>query len=377
MSNSTGSNSGRIIQLFGGQSRLARRLEVPQSTVGHWAQTGSIPAKWQGKLLGLAKSLGLPLQAEDFVHEELPERVGQPADLGALVRRFSREPALPLPPRVENGLFMKELLAASEDRTVFCFVGVGSAFTKLNDQTSLVIAKNRKTILVDLGTTIPLALHRNGIRLTDFDAYHFTHAHADHIGGVEELLLTYRYLLNRRARVIITPAFQATLWEHSLKGGSQINELGLLKLQDLIEPIEPQWLKNQPRETYQLNFEGIHLTIFRTMHTPGDVTQWEKAFWSTGLLVDGQVLFSGDTRFDPTLFTDLDLTHVETIFHDCQLFSPGNVHAPYEALKELPPRLKERMYLTHYGDNFDKYDPPSDGFAGLAKPFVMYSWEQR
>ena len=377
MNNSHATTSERIIQLFGGQSVLARRLEIPQSTVGHWAQTGTIPAKWQGKLLGLAKSLGLPLQAEDFVREEMPQKIGRLGDIGPEVTPFSQTPLLPLPPRSERGVFMRELLAASESRMVFCFAGVGSAFAKLNDQTSLIIAKNRKTILVDLGTTIPLALHRNGIRPTDFDCYHFTHAHADHIGGVEELLLTYRYFLNRRAPVIITPSFQSTLWENSLKGGSQINEFGQLKFSDLIEPIEPQWVKNQPRETYQINFEGIHLTIFRTMHTPGDVSQWEKAFWSTGLLVDGQVLFSGDTRFDPALFTDLDLSHVESIFHDCQLFTPGNVHAPYEDLKGLPDKIKQRMYLTHYGDNFDKFDPETEGFAGFAKPFVMYGWEQR
>lgn len=369
--------SERIIHLFGGQSKLARRLEIPLSTVGHWAQTGNIPAKWQGKLLGLARTLGVPLGADDFVQAELPSKIGNLTDSGPRVSRFSKQPVLPPGAPLENGLFMRELLAASEKRTVLCFAGVGSAFAKRNDQTSLIIAKNRKSILVDVGTTIPLALYRNGINLAEFDAYHFTHAHADHIGGVEELLLTHRYQLNRRAPVIITPTFQSTLWEHSLKGGSQINELGLLKLSDLIEPIEPQWVKNQPRETYRINFHGIHLTIFRTIHTPGDVSQWEKAFWSTGLMVDGQVLFSGDTRFDETLFTDLDLTGVETIFHDCQLFTPGNVHAPYDDLKTLPNKIKQRMYLTHYGDNFDKFEPSTDGFAGFAKPFVLYSWAQR
>lgn len=80
---------------------------------------------------------------------------------------------------IEEGRFLNEIRDLSENQTVICFVGVGSAFAKRNDQTSLIIAKNRKTILVDIGTTVPQALYRNGMNVTDFDYYHLTHAHAD------------------------------------------------------------------------------------------------------------------------------------------------------------------------------------------------------
>ena len=70
---------------------------------------------------------------------------------------------------------------ASIGKTVVTFAGVGSAFAKKNDQSSIIIAKNGKTILVDAGNTISSSLYKQGIKITDFDYHHCTHSHADHI----------------------------------------------------------------------------------------------------------------------------------------------------------------------------------------------------
>jgi ribonuclease BN (tRNA processing enzyme) len=276
---------------------------------------------------------------------------------------------------VAKGQYLSEILEASEGHLVFCFAGVGSAFAKRNDQTSLIIAKDRKTILVDAGVTIPQSFYRHGMDTTDFDYYHVTHAHADHAGGLEEILLKYRYMVRRKPKFIITPQFQHSLWENTLKGGAEVNELNLLKFTDLVEIIEPTWLKHQPRETYHINIDGIDLTIFRTIHTPGNVTHWEKAAWSTGLIVDGRIMFTADTRYDPNLFIDFNMNGIDTLFHDCQLFSPGIVHASYQELKALTPEIRSKTYLTHYGDNFDQFDPILDGFKGFARAFQMYRWK--
>lgn len=264
---------------------------------------------------------------------------------------------------------------ASQGHLVFCFVGVGSAFAKRNAQTALIIAYNGLTILVDCGSTIPAALHEKGIQLADFDYYHITHSHADHIGGLEELLLTSRYIHKRKPSLIITPVYQDILWEKSLKGGCEYNEFGLLHFSDLIHPVRPDWVKAQPREQYQIQIDGLHLQIFRTIHIPGEVTRWEQAFWSTGLLVNHRVLFSADTRFDPKLFEDLNTDRVDTIFHDCQLTNPGTVHATYDELKTLPPGIKRRMLLTHYNDSFGEFDPVADGFQGFAQAWKHYTWK--
>lgn len=253
-----------------------------------------------------------------------------------------------------------------------CFAGVGSAFAKKHAQTSLIVAKHGVTLLVDIGTTIPGALATQGIQVTDFDYYHITHSHADHIGGMEELLLMSRYVKQERPKLLITEHYQDLLWEKSLKGGCEYNENGLLRFSDLMEPIRPEWVNSQPREKYRARLGDLELLIFRTMHIPGYVGQWEQAFWSTGLLIDGRVLFTADTRFDPTLFDDLNMAGVEMIFHDCQLFSPGIVHASYEELKTMCPTLKAKTYLTHYGDNYAQFDPAADGFRGFAEAWQLY-----
>lgn len=56
-----------IIERFGGQTALAKLLERGQSTIGYWAKSGVIPARWHGPLLDLALKRGIPLSPHDFL----------------------------------------------------------------------------------------------------------------------------------------------------------------------------------------------------------------------------------------------------------------------------------------------------------------------
>jgi ribonuclease BN (tRNA processing enzyme) len=260
----------------------------------------------------------------------------------------------------------------SQGNLVVTFAGVGSAFAKKNDQSSLIIAKNGKTILVDMGPTIPLTLSKHGIKTTDFDYYHITHSHADHVGGIEELLLMSRYVIKKKPNFILTFPYADTLWEKTLKGGCEINEDGRLVFSDLANIIYPRWTAECPREIYEITVDDIKLKIFRTIHIPGGVTEWGKAFWSTGLVIDERIFFSGDSRFDAPLFDQLKVDSCELAFHDVQLFNPGTVHAAYDELKMLPKSIKEKLFLYHYGDNYETFNPRNDGFAGFAEAWTPY-----
>jgi len=258
------------------------------------------------------------------------------------------------------------------DSLVVCFNGVGSAFAKKNSPTSMILAKNGKVLLVDCGTTVPVVLAEKQIKVTDFDGYYVTHSHADHIGGLEELLLTARYQERIKPTMLISDRFQKLLWERSLRGGSEFNENGVLQFNDLARTVRPKRMPGKPREMCRARFQGFEIVLFRTLHVPGSASSWEHAYWSTGLLVEDKVLLTADTRFDPSLFADLEMAKVSVIFHDCQLFQPGNVHATYWELKTLPADLRARMWLTHYGDNFAQFHPKRDGFLGFVQPWVLY-----
>ncbi|HIL73395.1 MAG TPA: MBL fold metallo-hydrolase [Verrucomicrobia bacterium] len=267
---------------------------------------------------------------------------------------------------------LQRLCEASQSGLALCFPGVGSAFARQNDPTCLIIAKQGVTLLVDAGTTIPRVLSSRGIGIGDFDYYHITHSHADHIGGLEELLLSSHYVLKKTPRLILTRSYKEILWEQSLRGGCEHREKGMFQFEDLADFIIPSQIAESPREIYEVEVEGIRLVIFRTVHIPAEGDSSGSEFWSTGLLIDDRVLFTADTRFDPLLFEQLPMDNVDAIFHDCQLHEPGAVHATYDQLKTLDAGLCSRMHLIHYGDTYETFDPPADGFAGFTQPWAIY-----
>jgi hypothetical protein len=57
----------RVIQRFGGQSKLARLLGKKPSTVQYWGSTGRIPPKWHSQLLQLAEQEKISLTPSELV----------------------------------------------------------------------------------------------------------------------------------------------------------------------------------------------------------------------------------------------------------------------------------------------------------------------
>lgn len=273
-----------------------------------------------------------------------------------------------------------KLTLTNDGQLSLFFLGVGSAFSKRHYQTNLLIIKGEDHLLVDCGTKTPQAFHELGLPIAHVKNYFLTHSHADHIGGLEEVMLVARYGTQTKPHVWITETYQSHLWDMSLRGGSAFNEEHNgknLTFGDMWQVHRPRWLPGYPRETYEFEVGSIRLKAFRTMHIPGNATHWENSFWSTGLVIDERVLFSGDTKFDRALLDDYTSRFpIETIFHDCQFFPPGGVHASIDELKDLPAPMKESMILVHYGDDWEKNLAKSEesGFGGLARQWVYYDF---
>lgn len=268
--------------------------------------------------------------------------------------------------KVSNGPKKPLTLTTNGDLTCY-FVGTGSAFAKTLNQNNLLVIKGDDHLLVDCGTKCSQALYDNGLPLENIRNFLITHSHADHIGGLEEVMLFNRYVLRRKPSIVINQKYQKILWEQSLRGGSEMSENQGLRFADLWEINRPKKLKGYPRETWEARVGSINVKMPRTMHFPDRASSWKDSAWSCGVILDDRVFFTSDTRFDPDLVESFDeMFNFEIIFHDCQMFT-GGVHASIDELSTLPEHIKSKIILMHYGDNWR-------GFRQQARDAGFHSW---
>jgi ribonuclease BN (tRNA processing enzyme) len=282
----------------------------------------------------------------------------------------------------------KPLSLKTDGHLRLVFIGVGSAFTKTRRQSNILVIQGDHHLLIDCGTQGPLALNDIGLSVQDVNCYLPTHSHADHIGGFEEVMLMNRYSHSPRLpKLIILRDYQDLLWSKSLSGGaeySEVNQGKPLQLSDFFDIIRPSSLEAYGRKCWMIRYGPIELLLIRTRHFPDSALNVDESQWCSGVLINKKVWISGDTMFDreyPMRFSE----GAEVMFHDCQLYQ-GGVHASYQELMTLPPEVRQKMYLYHFGDNWeapetwvqnaDKFtgDPLQDGFLGWTQQQVAYDF---
>lgn len=258
-----------------------------------------------------------------------------------------------------------------------CFVGVGSAFSRKSYQSNILIVKGDTHLLVDCGTHASRALGELGLSVINIENVLITHSHADHIGGLEELMLMNRYVKRSKPTILINEKYERVLWSQSLRGGCEMNERHSgkgLSFSDYWEQVRPKKERRFGRETEHYEIGELSIRTFRTRHYPEQAKHWKDAMYSSGLVIDGRVFISGDTQFDPDLLESYAAQWpIEQYYHDVQFFT-GGIHAGLEELKELPPAIKAKTLLYHYSDNYEQKRPEvaQAGFQGLVEPGKVY-----
>ncbi len=274
--------------------------------------------------------------------------------------------------------FSSKIEFANDGRLSLFFLGTGNAFSKNLYHTNLLIVKGNDHVLVDIGALTPLSFSSFHTSLSEVENLLLTHAHADHVGGMEELSILGMYVYNKKINLVIEDRFKKSLWNSTLKGGLGLRgEEGMrqkLKIGDYFNQTRPRKIHGSPRPFMDVDIGGLNLKLFRTKHEFVGKNTWNTGMYSLGVLIDERVVFTGDTKFDRPLLDWLTRDYkIEHIFHDCS-FRRSAVHASYDELKTLPEQTRKKMHICHYEDTMADYDVQKDGFSGMARRGLYYDF---
>jgi ribonuclease BN (tRNA processing enzyme) len=270
----------------------------------------------------------------------------------------------------------------------FRAIGTGNAFAKKNWQSNFLITQNGKNLLIDCGTYTWLALaEEHDLTTADIDAVYVSHLHADHIGGLEELMFTtyFNPTLDRPKLFIegeyhkdpdagiYATGLAANIWNNSLSGGGA-------GLEGQVATLDTFFDVRAVKANQSFIWEGIIFDIIQTIH----ISSKYKLEHSFGLMwtdpdTNERVYLTTDTQFCPVNAMTAYLNEADVIFHDCDTSPfPSGVHAHYNELVALSDDIKAKMWLYHYHDNviedWNNINGKAieDGFLGFVPTYTRF-----
>lgn len=275
------------------------------------------------------------------------------------------------------------------------FLGAGSAFSRRYQTTcALLEIAPRRRWLIDCGRQAPEQLCAVGLDWYDIELQLITHAHGDHIFGLEEFAFARYYLGGsgkasvlgggNRPALLAHRAVRKEVWE-SLAPSLRYIDRGKPsadgRLDDYFELIEAARSSSSPNSDGRIAWEhfsrdGVDVLAHIVPHVPfkpscGFEFSWQREgqrygfWWSGDSLVEGERLNELAQRYS-------------LLFQDCS-FAPqgGGVHGDFEQLLALPEAVRRKIVLMHHDDDLDHHREKAEraGFR-LAEPGQRFDLER-
>ncbi|WP_462321799.1 MBL fold metallo-hydrolase [Halochromatium sp.] len=210
------------------------------------------------------------------------------------------------------------------------FLGVGNAQAQdLGSSAAVFETAEQPLLLIDCGP-MTLAAYR-GIYCDEPSSLFITHAHLDHIGGLEGLF--YRLATAEAPRAPVTlfvPVALITVLQRRLADYPSLLAEGGSNFWDVFQLIpvsEGFW------------HHGLYFSVFPVRH--------HEHLTAFGLALEGVFVFTGDTRPIPEVLNRY-ARRGEWVFHDCGLVSNPSHCSVDELRAEYSAEQCQRMVLYHY-----------------------------